>query len=84
MKFHDEVKGKITINIDKIGTKLNSSINFKGLAKNPDVVLTSLLVNFVSFAINNGKDPKKIISQNLDSLIDMVQQNKGSSKTSKD
>jgi|GEM_PF-2149261 len=69
MKFHNQVKGKITINIDKVNGKLNSSISFKGLAEDPDVAITSLLINFVSFAIKNGKDPRKIISTNLEPMI---------------
>lgn len=74
MNFHDKVKGKITINIDKLNDKLNSSISLKGLANDTDVTTTTLLVNFVSFAIKNGKDPKKIISNHLDSIIKAVEE----------
>ena len=69
MKFHNQVKGKITINIDKVNGRLNSSMEFKGLAKDPDVVITSLLINFVSYAIKNGKDPQKIISSHVTDMI---------------
>ena len=72
MKFHDQVKGKITINIDKINDSLNSNIQLRGLANDPDIALTSLLVNFVSYALRNGKDPQKIISNNLEGIIKMV------------
>ncbi len=72
MKFGSQVKGKITINIDKIDKSLNSSVQLKGLANDTDVTLTSLLVNFVSIAIRNGKDPKKIIDNNLENIISMV------------
>lgn len=76
MKFHDQVKGKITINIDKIADNLNSNIQLKGLANDTEVVLTSLLVNFVSFSLRNGKDPRKIIENNLEKIIQMVSEKK--------
>ena len=75
MKFHNQVKGKITINIDKVNERLNSSMEFKGLAKDPDVVITSLLINFVSFAIKNGKDPQKIINSHLANIIELFSHN---------
>lgn len=78
MKFHDKVTGKIIITVDKIGEKLNSDITTKGLADEPDVVLTTLLVNFVLLAKKNGKDPEKLIENNLKNIISLVSQNKGS------
>lgn len=78
MKFHDKVTGKIIITVDKIGEKLNSDITTKGLADEPDIVLTTLLVNFVLLAKKNGKDPEKLIENNLKNIISLVDQNKGS------
>ena len=73
MKFHDNVKGKIIISIDKIGENLNSNIQLKGLANNVEITLTSLLVNFASFALRNDKDPEKIVEDNLKNIIKMIE-----------
>ncbi len=81
MKFHDKVKGKIIISIDKIGENLNSDIQLKGLANNVEITLTSLLVNFASFALRNGKDPSKIVDNNLKEIIKMIE--KGEAKKQK-
>ena len=65
-------KGKIIIHLEKIGEKVNSSMEFKGIAKQKELVLTTLLINFASLSIENGKDPKALIDKHLNSIIDMV------------
>ncbi len=70
--FNERNKGKITIDIDSEEEQLNSSMKRKGLAVKPDIALTTLLINFVSLALEKGKDPKTIIDNNLEALIRKV------------
>ena len=67
-------KGKIIIHLEKIGEKVNSSMELKGIAKQKELVLTTLLINFASLSIENDKDPKALIDKHLNSIIDMVRQ----------
>jgi hypothetical protein len=62
-------QGKITIFIDRENEKLNSRLRSTGIAKKPEVVLTTLLINFVSYALEHGKDPEEIASKNLGKLV---------------
>jgi len=72
MKFHNKVKGKIIIQVDKLGDRLDSSIELKGLAKDPDVCITTLLINYISESIRHGKDPKTLFEKNINQLVEMV------------
>ena len=67
-------KGKIIIHLENIGEKVNSSMELKGIAKQKELVLTTLLMNFASLSIENDKDPKALIDKHLNSIIDMVRQ----------
>lgn len=74
--FQEKNKGKIIIQVEKENQKINSTLKCNGIAKTPEVALTTLLINFVSLSIEKGKDPKKLISNHLDEIISMVEQAK--------
>ena len=65
-------KGKILINVEKDGEKINSNMIYRGIAKNPEVTLTTLLVNFVSLCLDKGKNPKNLIDKNLQDIINSM------------
>lgn len=65
-------KGRITINIESDNEKLNSTMERRGIAKKTDIALTSLLVNFASFSIKQGKNPKELIDKHLEGIIEMI------------
>jgi hypothetical protein len=67
-------KGKIIINVEKIGEKVNSSMELKGIAKQQELVLTTLLINFASLSIENNKNPEALIDKHLKSIIEMIKQ----------
>lgn len=70
--FSEKNKGKITISVEKDNMQLNSSMRCAGIAKEKEVTITTLLFNFVSFAMENDKNPKDIIEKNLDRIIEKV------------
>jgi len=76
--LYDRNKGKIIIHIDKENEKINSTMIYKGIAKTPEIALTSLLVNFVSLCLEKGKDPKEIIEKHLSGILQTLE--KGNSK----
>ena len=65
-------KGKIIIHVERDGEKINSNMEYKGIAKKTELVLTTLLVNFASLSIENNKDPEEIIRKHLKGIIDMI------------
>jgi len=65
-------KGKIIIHVEKTGEKVNSNLELTGIAKQKELVLTTLLVNFASLSIENNKDPEELIEKHLKSIIEMV------------
>lgn len=74
--LNDPNKGKIIIHVEKDGEKINSSMNYKGIAKTPELALTTLLVNFVSLSLEKGKSPKKLIDNNLQGIINSMRKEK--------
>ncbi len=74
--FIDKNKGKIIIHIENENGKLNSNMEFSGIAKKPGTALTTLLVNFVSLSKEKGKDPKKLIDKHLEGILQMIEPTK--------
>jgi len=70
-------KGKIIIHVEKLGDKVNSNMELKGIAKQKELVLTTLLINFASFSIENNKDPEELISKHMKRIIDMINERDG-------
>ena len=75
MYFQDN-KGKIIIKLETINGKLNSNMEFRGIAKNADTALTTLLVNYVSLSLEKGKDPQKMIDKHFQNILDMLKSGK--------
>jgi hypothetical protein len=70
--FEVRNKGKIIIQIESENEKVNSSLVRQGIAKKPEIALTTLLINFVSLCVENDKDPKELIEKHLNDIIRMV------------
>jgi hypothetical protein len=70
--FIERTKGKIIITVERENARLNSNMMRRGLARQPDVALTTLLINFVSLALEQDKDPKAIVDSSLQELVEMV------------
>ncbi len=70
--FDQRNKGKIIIHIENEDGKINSTMEFQGIAKQSEVTLTSLLVNFASLAMKKGKDPKNLIDKHLTGILEML------------
>ena len=74
--FEDKNKGKIIIQVEKEDQKINSTLKCNGIAKTPEIALTTLLINFVSLSIEKGKDPRTLIHKHLDGIITMIERGK--------
>ena len=70
--FTDKNKGKIIISVERDNLQLNSFMQCSGIAQGKEVVISTLLINFVSFVLKNDKDPREIIEKNLEGIIDKV------------
>ena len=69
-------KGKIIIHIEDDNGKINSNMEFRGIASKTGISLTTLLVNFASLSIENGKNPKEIIDKHLANILHMLEERK--------
>jgi len=69
-------KGKIIIKVENVRGKLNSNMEFRGIAKNSETALTTLLVNFASLSIEKGKDPQQLIDTHFSKIIEMLKSGK--------
>lgn len=74
--YFENNKGKIIIKVENTHGKLNSNMEFRGIAKNAETALTTLLVNFVSLSLEKGKDPKKVIDKHFSSILEMLRSGK--------
>jgi hypothetical protein len=74
--YFEKNKGKIIIKLDNIHGKLNSMMEFRGIAKNAETALTTLLVNFVSLSLEKGKDPHHVIEQHFNGIVQMLKSGK--------
>ena len=70
--FEGNNKGKIIIHIEDDNGKINSSMEFRGIAKDSKISLTTLLVNFASLSIDKGKDPNALIDKHLKDILQML------------
>ena len=71
--FEERNKGKIIIYIENDHGKINSKMEYHGIAKTPEIALTSLLVNFTSLSLEKGKDPRDIIEKHLSGIVKMLE-----------
>lgn len=69
-------KGKIIIRVENENGKINSNMEFLGIAKKAEISITTLLVNFVSLSLEKGKDPKEVLDNHFEAILKMLQSGK--------
>lgn len=71
--FEERNKGKIIIHLENENGKINSNMEYRGIAKKPEIALTTLLVNFSSLSLEKGKNPRDIIEKHLTGILQMLE-----------
>ena len=74
--YFENNKGKIIIKLESVKGRLNSKMEFRGIAKNAETALTTLLVNFVSLSLEKGKDPEQMIEKHFNGIMEMLKSGK--------
>lgn len=74
--FYNGKKGKIIINLESENEKVNSSMEYRGIARKSEIALTTLLINFVSLSLEKGKNPEELIDKHLKSMINTIKKGK--------
>ena len=74
--YFENNKGKIIIKLESVKGRLNSNMEFRGIAKNAETALTTLLVNFVSLSLEKGKDPEQMIEKHFNGIMEMLKSGK--------
>ena len=74
--FEDRNKGKIIIQIENDNGKINSNMEYRGIAIKSEIALTTLLVNFASLSIEKGKNPKELIDKHLGGIVETLEKGK--------
>jgi len=71
--YFENNKGKIIIKVESVKGRLNSNMEFRGIAKNTETALSTLLVNFASLSLEKGKDPQEVINKQFSNILKMLQ-----------
>jgi hypothetical protein len=74
--FLESNKGKLIIRIENDNGKINSNMEFTGIAKKSEIAITTLLVNFVSLSLEKGKDPKEVLDKHFEGILEMLKAGK--------
>jgi hypothetical protein len=69
-------KGKIIIHIENDNGKINSNMEFSGIAKKAEIAITTLLVNFASLSLEKGKNPQEVLNKHFEGILKMLQSGK--------
>ncbi len=72
----DKNRGKIIIGIIDENGKLNSHMEFRGIAKNADTAITTLLINFASLCLEKGRNPQALIDKHFKGIVDLLEAGK--------
>ena len=70
--FDERNKGKIIIYIENDNGRINSNMEYRGIANKPEIALTTLWVKFASLSIEKDKDPKELIEKHLSGIVQML------------
>ncbi len=72
MLFENANRGKLIISVQLDEDKLSSYVQRKGIAKEDKYALTAVLGTYISMCREAGKDPRKILEDNLQQLEEII------------
>jgi hypothetical protein len=72
MLFENQNRGKVIISLQLDEDKISSHIQRKGIAINDRHALAAVLGTYISMCKQAGKDPRKILDDNLDNLEEKI------------
>ena len=72
MIFENANRGKVIISVQLIEDKLSSYIQRKGIAKEDKYALAAVLGTYISMCREAGRDPRKILDDNLQQLGEII------------
>ncbi len=72
MLFESNFRGKIIINLEKKEGLISSHIVRKGIASKDRAALSAVLATYISMCEEAGKDPEKLLRQNMDHLKKII------------
>jgi hypothetical protein len=72
MLFESANRGKVIISVELIDGRISSHIQRKGIAKEDKYAIASVLGTYISMCMEAGKDPKKILEDNLQHLGEII------------
>jgi len=72
MLFENPNRGKVIITLQLNDNKISSHIQRKGIALDERHAITAVLGTFISMCKQAGKDPRKILDDNLKNLEEII------------
>lgn len=72
MLFENANRGKVTISLQLTENKISSHVNRKGIANEDKYALAAVLGTYISMCKEAGKDPRKILEDNLQQLGEII------------
>lgn len=74
MLFENANRGKVTISIQLTEDKISSHVHRKGIARVDKYAIAAVLGSYISMCREAGKDPRKILNDNLQHLGEIIDQ----------
>ena len=72
MLFDSNFRGKIIINLEEKEGLISSHIVRKGIARKDRAALSAVLATYISMCEEAGKDPERIMQQNMENLKKII------------
>jgi hypothetical protein len=72
MLFESENRGKVIISVQLSEGKISSHIQRKGIAREDKYAIASVLGTYISMCREAGRDPRKILDDNLQNLEKII------------
>jgi len=72
MLFESANRGKVIISVQLMEDKISSHIQRKGIATEDKHAIAAVLGTYISICREAGKDPRKILDDNLQQLEEII------------
>jgi len=74
MLFENENRGKVIISLQLTENEISSHVQRKGIARKNKYAIAAVLGSYISMCKEAGKDPRKILEDNLQHLEEIIDQ----------
>lgn len=74
MLFENANRGRVIISLELTENKISSHVQRKGIAREDKYAIAAVLGSYISMCKEAGRDPRKILEDNLQQLGEIIDQ----------